>query len=101
MARELYEIIDTISYSLEHHFDAMANDLIEEGYVIDTSSKDYELARMVFLHTATEALLWYAVKNPKGDEETEEGYLNDLLEEYWDTEMDDNIMDILNNYLKE
>ena len=86
---------------LESKFDAFADECISEGYAIDKESPAYRTAMAEFVSDACKHIAATMVDNPKGDWDTTEGYVNDMLEEFADTEMDGMIMDRLNELKEE
>ena len=101
MTQDTMDAVIRIENYLESKFGAFADDLITEGYTIHRSSVQYHAALMEFMYDAMEHIMVMMIDNPKGDDETTESYVGEMVDEYADTMMDDRIREILNEYFGE
>lgn len=96
-----YDLMIRAENFLELKFSLFADDYITEGYKIDKLSPEFHTAMMEFVADAMTEIAATMVANPRGDGETEEGYIDDIFEEFTDTCMDGYIEEKLQQHFGE
>lgn len=86
---------------LESKFMSFVDDLRREGYDIEPNSDECHTAMVEFMYDAMMHIARTMVDNPRSDNESVEGYINDICEDFWDTEMDGMILDKLEEHFGE